>query len=223
MRTGRLNSLRATVERRAWAVLAVKTRDDLVELADALGEITPSRVAGPAVDELRPKSATEASPRSLSGLHGLDAFPFHTDAAHHALPPRFVLLRFASERASKCRTLIAVTPRRLSKKDREILEHDVWVVDGGRGRRFLTSILTHPDGYSRPMLRFDEGCMRPADKSLGEARAVVFRILEGRRVALEWAPGLAVVIDNWRALHARDAALAGEEERVLERILVSSP
>jgi hypothetical protein len=213
-------ALRATVDRRGWAVTDVRSTADLLLLADSFGQITPSRTDGPAVDELRPKPSSEAQPRSLSALHGLGAFPFHTDAAHHSIPPRYVLLRFASGSPSARKTLVAPIPRRLAQRDRRSLEHDVWLVDGGRGR-FLTSILSHPDGRSCDMFRFDEGCMRPADRVFGAARAVMFHVLANHSRAIEWIPARTVVLDNWRTLHAREGAPAEDAERVLERVMVN--
>lgn len=221
MHKGPVVALRKTLDRRGWAVAKVESTTDLVSLAEWLGEITPSRMGGPAVDELRPKLQSDAQPRSLSGQHGLGAFPYHTDAAHHLIPPRYVLLRLASDRAVTRRTLLAPLPRRLSQQDREVLEHDVWVVDGGRGR-FLTSVLSCPEGVSCDMFRFDEGCMRPADRTFGAARPVVLQLLAGRSVAINWVPGLTVILDNWLTLHAREAAPAKEADRVLQRVLVSA-
>jgi alpha-ketoglutarate-dependent taurine dioxygenase len=71
------------------------------------------------------------------------------------------------------------------------------------------------------MLRFDEGCMRPADKTFGEARDVVMRVLVTRTVGIAWDPCRTLVLDNWRTLHARDSEPPNEAERVLERVLVS--
>lgn len=218
MRDGFVSNMQAAVDRRGWVVVQARSTDALLSLAGLFGEITSSRIDGPQVDELRPKLASNASLRSLSGKHGLGAFPYHTDAAHHEVPPRYVLLRLASPWPSARRTFVASLPRRLRARDREILEHDVWLVDGGRGR-FLTSVLTKPDG-SREMLRFDEGCMRPADRAFGDARAVLLGVLESRSVGIAWVPSQTVVIDNWRTLHAREGALVDDEDRVLERVLV---
>jgi len=41
--------------------------------------------------------------------------------------------------------------------------------------------------------------------------------------AVAWAPQKIVIIDNWRTLHAREAARAEDcDRRVLERVLVVS-
>jgi hypothetical protein len=115
--------------------------------------------------------------------------------------------------------LVAPIPRRLPKSDREILEHDVWLVDGGRGR-FLTSILGSVDGAETPLVRFDEGCMRPADPTFGAARETIHRLTSSYEQAIDWVPGRTVVLDNWRTLHARSGFTAPDETRILERVLV---
>jgi alpha-ketoglutarate-dependent taurine dioxygenase len=73
------------------------------------------------------------------------------------------------------------------------------------------------------MYRFDEGCMCPADKVCGAARAVMLRTLATRSVAIEWVATRTVVLDNWRTLHAREKAPLNDADRVLERVLVSEP
>jgi L-asparagine oxygenase len=214
-------TLRAILNRRGWAVTEARNAAELLSLAETFGEVAPSRAGGPVIDELRPKPVSEAPPRSLSARHGLDAFPYHTDAAHHVVPPRFVILRFASKRPSTRRTLVASLPGRLRQGDRDVLEHDVWLVDGGRGR-FLTSVLSRPDGFFEEMVRFDECCMRPAEATFGAARAVILGVLASRSVAIDWVPSRALILDNWRTLHAREGRPHHDGDRVLERVLVAA-
>ena len=219
LQRGATGMLRGALDRHGWVVTRLATTTDLIDLAESLGEVVPSRSGGEAVDELRPKPAAIAGSRSLSGMHGLGAFPYHTDAAHHPLPPRFVLLRLASSKPTSTRTLFASIPRRISQVDRAVLEHDVWLVDGGRGR-FLTSILSRPEGSTCDLVRFDEGCMRPADHHFGAGRETILRLIASRERAVEWVPAHAVVLDNWRTLHAREQVVTTNDERILERVLV---
>jgi alpha-ketoglutarate-dependent taurine dioxygenase len=92
-------------------------------------------------------------------------------------------------------------------------------VDGGRGR-FLTSILGSLDDAESPLVRFDEGCMRPADPTFGSARETIHRLTSSHARAIDWIPGRTVVLDNWRTLHARSGFAGPGETRVLERVLV---
>ena len=112
-------------------------------------------------------------------------------------------------------------PPRLAGRDRHCLEHDVWLVEGGRGR-FLTSILSQPISDSSDTLRFDEGCMRPADRTFGASRAVLARVCAQRSRGILWEPDRTLLIDNWRTLHAREATVANDTERVLERVMVTT-
>jgi hypothetical protein len=56
---------------------------------------------------LRISHASDARPNTLSAKHAAAAFPFHTDFAFRALPPRFILLLNASGLDFKRPTLIA--------------------------------------------------------------------------------------------------------------------
>lgn len=215
-----LAALRAVVRDRGWAVTRVPSTSALIELASALGEIVPSHTGGSEIDELRPRPSSDVPKNSLSGVHGLGRFPYHTDAAHHALPPRLVILRLASKEPSERSTLVAPLPRRISQEARAILEHDVWVVNGGRGV-LLTSLLSDVAGSDDPLLRFDEACMRPADRVFVASRQTLLQLIARTEKAVMWAPDRAIILDNWRTLHARSGAPRHHEDRVLERALVA--
>ena len=126
-------------------------------LASALGRSVPARRGGEATDRLRPTLPQNAPPRSLSATYGLAAFPFHTDGAHHRVPPRFVLMRLADGAASGTPTLLVDGYRSLiDAVDRKMLARETWLVHGGFGRTFYAPILD----TARGLLRFDPGCMR---------------------------------------------------------------
>lgn len=125
-------------------------------LALDLGRPVSARRRGPTVDRLTPTRSVDAAPRSLSAQYGTGAFPFHTDAAHHALPPRYVLLRLADGARTTTPTLLAVIDlAALSPQDRRTLTREQWLVNGGRGRVFYSPILDP----RRQLIRFDPGCM----------------------------------------------------------------
>jgi L-asparagine oxygenase len=148
-------------------------------------------------------------------------FPFHTDAAHHRAPPRFVLLRIADGSETTTPTeLVDFNSLSISRADVETLRREPWLVRGGVGLKFFSAIL-FGDGVNL-VLRFDPGCMRPASGTnpcghdiLSDALAVAGT----RRV--DWRPGRMVVFDNWRFLHARPAVQPNDNGRILERILVT--
>lgn len=73
-------------------------RISTIEVAQALGTVIdvegllPSSGI-PTVQSLRPRKTSDVGPNQYSGHYGLGTFPVHTDLAHWALPPRYLLLR----------------------------------------------------------------------------------------------------------------------------------
>jgi hypothetical protein len=117
-------------------------------------------------------------------------------------------------------TLLADTAR-LSLTDSQwrTLERAVcWVRSGGRG--FLAPIVSHRcDGTT---IRYDGGCMTPADPSFAEAVELFEHSVNAApHVRLEWQRNDVVIFDNWRILHARGDADGGDSGvRCLQRVLV---
>lgn len=65
---------------------------DTVEAVSLLGmPLTLPGFSG--VQELRPHEASDAAPNTYSGNFGVGEFPMHTDLAHWAVPPRYLVLR----------------------------------------------------------------------------------------------------------------------------------
>ncbi len=207
------------VLRCGWMTLQTLPESNLLELGCALGEPIPSRSDGPLVDILRVIDANNAKERSLSAKFGKEAFPWHTDMAHIRIPPRFVVMK--SIGSSGRQTLLLDGNQLCRNRDKEaILKTDVWLVNGGRGR-FLTPILNDTLVPDSCIFRYDRCVMRPMRPS---AESVAFiDSLENREptAAIEWHPGLCLVLDNWRMLHARAPRPAEPElDRLIERVLV---
>lgn len=144
---------RATLVSQGWVIL--NAEGDLLDLANQLGTPVASRRGGEIVELLRPRSTADAPRRSLSAAHGLGTLPLHTDGAHHAVPPRYVLLR-ATTPSSCATTVIDSHQIDWQPAEREVLSRGALAVTGGP-HGFLTTIL------ASTWFRFDEGCMRPAN------------------------------------------------------------
>ena len=208
-----------------WTSSIVDESSSLTDLAAELGTPCPSRRGGPLVDRLRPVPREGARPRSMSAHHGLARFPFHTDSANFRIPPRYCLLRLARGFSSRRATLlIDVLNLPLDDRGRAELRAGVWYTNGGHGR-FLSSILslTLIPGYE--ILRFDRCCMRPAHPRAELAAAMLEDACASvPPIRIDWSASTVLVVDNWRLLHGRDLPREpGEEDRVLERILVQAP
>ena len=159
----------------------------------------------------------------MSAVFGKGAFPFHTDLAHFASPPRFVILR--AERADPTgretllhdHRLLSLTPA-----ERQTFAHGPFFVRGGH-RPFLSSILDRALGSTGVVLRYDPCCMTPATPSAHTAELLLTKkTTDLDPVRIEWFPGRTIVLDNWRVLHARAAPRQAlqRDTRILQRVLV---
>lgn len=92
-----------------------------------------------------------------------------------------------------------------------LLHHGVFAVSSGPTRFLSTARTNH-------RLRYDPGCMTGADTP---ARHLQARLAAASADAIEhrWTdPDTVLVIDNWRALHARAAVTNLFEARVMRRV-----
>lgn len=202
-----------------WVGIA-RDEEELLYSAARLGAPVPVRPGGPVLQELTPVAAESAPASSLSSAHGLGAFPFHTDAAHHRRPPRWVVMRCVAPGTEGRPTLLCDASRLpFAERHWRALERAVWWVRSG-GRGFPASVVKRE--LNRMTVRYDPGCMTPADPAFIPAGEFLEQALrEAAHVLLQWQRNDLVIIDNWRMLHARAAAEGRDAgSRRLQRILV---
>ncbi len=170
-----------------------------------------NRPTSPPIEVLTPTSSDNAPARSLSAMHGEGPQPLHTDGAHHQVPPHIVLL--SSRQISSVATWLwrFDTAQLPSTSMHHDLLHGVFTVRSGRSC-FLSPAWTH-----REQLRYDPGCMEPADdRAQRVATFLNSRIEHG--TAFSWTtPGQVLAIDNRRVTHARGDAV-NEPHRTIERL-----
>jgi alpha-ketoglutarate-dependent taurine dioxygenase len=185
----------------------------LLDVARHFGTPVPGRANRGLVDELRVLDRDDAARRSLSALFGTGPLPFHTDTAHWTSPARYVVIQAVRPGLDpRSTTLLTREALALTDDQSETLRRGVFRVEDGR-RSFLTNAL------SDTWVRFDAGCMSPANATGAEAaRILQERIGQGGAIEISWRAGAGVVFDNWRCLHAREGA--GPTDRVLRRVLV---
>ncbi|WP_157434503.1 MULTISPECIES: hypothetical protein [Actinoalloteichus] len=211
----RLANLAEFARREGWATGVMPLPILRLEASKLGWTPVPTRKGEEPVVELRPKTSDEASPRSLSAIHGLNAQPLHTDGAHFLDPPDFVVLH--AEDPNDVATLLW-SP--LNKKTNskypvipapEYLQGGMFVVGGG-AEKFLASA-----GAAGVRYRYDPGCMIPCDE---RARKVVRYFEEVAKDAYihEWTkPQQFLLISNRTALHAR-ADANNSSDRIITRI-----
>lgn len=173
----------------------------------------PNRASGPAVSTLRPMTQSEAAPRSLSAIHGLDIQPLHTDGAHIRIPPDIVVL--VSSEPTPVPTLV----RRAFQSTGRIraspphLDHGVFLIRSGRESFYATA-------RTSKGVRFDPGCMTPCDQRARELTDYFAR-LSDEAEEHHWTDlNQVLVIDNHRTVHARAAVSSPSDRksRILSRI-----
>jgi hypothetical protein len=167
---------------------------------------------------LSPRSERASTPNTYSGMHGLAAFPFHTDLAHYDLPPRYLMLRCVSGFQEVATLLLdglalvdAIGPTLLGRS----------LVQPRRARAGRRPLLTlyAPHHGTRGRLRWDAAFIQPASPLGREGCArIATGIAESapKSIAL-LHPGDTLVVDNWRMLHARSRVPQQYSGRVIER------
>lgn len=196
-------------------------RASTLEVSERLGRVAV--VPGYALSQqLTPKAREEATPTSYSGAYGLASFPLHTDLAHWAIPPRYLLLRCIRGEAGVATPLLdgqlviesigAIALFRALVQPRRPLN----------GRLSLLRLLDRPSSGT-PLLRWDERFIRPvtveAKRVFGEVHDSLASIPKFSPELSE--PGDTLLVDNWRMLHGRSPVAVGSS-RVIERVYMEA-
>jgi L-asparagine oxygenase len=197
-----------------------------LETASALGKVLDiqkllplSRI--PTVQSLRPRYASSVGNNQYSGIHGLDAFPLHTDLAHWTVPPRYFILRCIVPAEDVCTLMLpwaTITPALGSIDMRKA------VFTGRRKHRGCSGLVRAMSCQAgNDVRRWDAMFLKPLnqparelDKLLREARWM----RSSARVPLR-RTGDTILIDNWRTLHGRDSVPPDSRGRLLERAYLS--
>ncbi len=141
------------------------------------------------------------------------------------MPPRFVFLRLAEGASSTSDTLL-LGIRELAFSDRQLadLRREIWVIRSGYSP-FYAPVLGYNGASNSWFLRYDPCCMTPTLPSSNKSEAALQNAFAvAKPAAVAWAAEKIVIIDNWSALHAREAVRAEDcDRRVLERVLVVAP
>lgn len=176
------------------------------------------------VQTLVPKNKASSLPNTYSGNFGQLEFPLHTDLAHWALPPRFLVLRCVNgvqavaTRLLDGQTLIgkfgATNLRRVLVQPRRPMRN---------GKQLLN--LCEPGSEPESCrLRWDSIYLRPVSAEAAGVFADILEYLSGAPVQeinlID--PGDTLIVDNWRSLHGRGSAGASATGRKIERVYLRS-
>jgi hypothetical protein len=142
---------------------------------------------------------TNGSSKTLSMLYGRKAFPYHTDYAFLAVPPRFIILANESPYAFVRPTYVAWFSS-LSRATVEILRGASWIVANKRGAFPISSTQLL---QRERMFRWDATLLVPYNDAARESMMHVPKQLELAKHTVSWKQRSAIVIDNWYCAHAR--------------------
>ena len=191
----------------------------LITLSHQLGYPVKLRGQEKYVAKLMVTRKENAHPASLSRQHGEGAFPFHTDTAHWQRPCRYVILACESPgNPSRSTALLPISSESFDDEQLRILSVAPFRIKNGR-QSFFGHILTGNQSF----LRFDQGCMIPANRLAFEALAIMQGKIEKKKVIeIEWKANQVAIVDNWRVLHGRSNSTQSERiPRKLLRVLVN--
>jgi alpha-ketoglutarate-dependent taurine dioxygenase len=155
--------------------------------------------------ELREKK--DATPNTYSGNYGRGEFPLHTDLAHWSLPPRFLVLRCVVGAKDVPTRLVdgldlieAIGELKMSRA----------IVQPRRPLAGRLSLLRLLDIRARAkVLRWDDLFIVPVTAEGKCAfEAVRHHLAQTKSIEITLSkPGDTLIVDNWRMLHGRAAAL----------------
>lgn len=203
--------------------------ETLGQVARSLGEVMdPGKLLGgtgiPTVQVIRPRPAASAPPNQYSSEFGLAEFPFHTDLAHWSTPPRYLLLR-ALKGCSQVTTYLMHTSTAHRVLGEEICARALFRPRKRRPGEPITALPLRFEANGDSGSRWDQLFLRPINAHAERARELMldrtWQIQGSKQVALANA-GDALLIDNWRCLHARSAVGTESLDRALERVYLSS-
>lgn len=195
--------------------------NDILLAASQLGE--PVCQAGvPIIGVLKPQEREAARPNSTSELHGLDAFPLHTDMAHWPLPPRYMMMRARVVVPGLPTVLIDSHELKLDAISREHWHRATWKISGFQ-KPYLCSMFF--DYKGKHGFRWDVCTMSPYGKLAAtiapDVSAALQDLLDTSPIHMDWQISEEIlIIDNWRMVHMRPSIPESANNRTLERVLI---
>ncbi len=157
--------------------------------------------------ELIPNKSSNNYSITLSSEYKYEAFPFHTDGAHHLIPPKWVILNYTGILESGTATLL-FDSKSVShlQENEDLLFNEIYLVSQ-RSNPFLTSII-NTQMSKFPIFRWNELVMK---RLIKRSPFNMANLLNSYHKRVSWTVGKTLIIDNWRILHAREKVVNGEE------------
>jgi alpha-ketoglutarate-dependent taurine dioxygenase len=199
-----------TLEELGWLeVRDIYDNQGLVHLAQSLGSVEPRVV------NLSPTPSAQAKHKSFSYYYGLGQFPMHTDTAFWPIPARYIVLRSAG--ANDTPTLLLPFPKLQTLLNSCRVDTAIFGIRTHLGSRYGKAVFSqHPFG-----VRFDPCYMKGATEAAKELMGRLSFPDPGLIDRFKWSGTNALIIDNWKCLHARAPLATNGLGRKLFRVYVS--
>ena len=206
-----------------------RSKEKTISIALSLGTVVEIETLLPesgisTVQPLMPGHKAESSSNTYTGTFGLAEFPFHTDLAHWAKPPRYIMLRCrkgtpkVTTRVLPCSELNSywkisdlqraiVRPRQTGPDNTISLLPLAFRAEGVTGLRWDSLFLVPMSNTAKDVadLLSSESWVKSKAKSLALTEE-----------------GDTLIIDNWRCLHGRSKVPEYEMNREIERVYLST-
>ena len=192
------------------------TDEALLSISSQIGKVVPG-ARNELVQSLPARDKGNGPEGSFSYMVGYNAFPWHTDTAYWDVPARYLLLTSAEK--SPCATLFQdfeVIRQCIADFD-YLMSRAVFLLDIRGSKRYLSPIFEvgNKNGY-----RLDFHIYRPVNKEAEILMCLIEDELEKDYNRFLWTGHNAVILDNWRMIHAREDAHR-DMTRVLKRIYIN--
>jgi hypothetical protein len=219
-----ISDIRSLLRNRHWAHFSSgrRCKTELAQVIEETGSLLGLPVAprgGALIQSLAPTDRTDSRPASMSSIYGMAQQPWHVDLAHWPVPARFIVLgcestgdRCIPTEITDCSELF------VNPSDNRAAHCQPYLIRNGRESFYSTML-----DKQRPFVRLDPGCMVPRSESAKSLQARIQSLRPEATVAIEWAVGDVLVLDNWRVAHRRLDATNAMERRlfrvsVMERV-----
>jgi hypothetical protein len=174
--------------------------------------LRPSKIERTSLDG---KSKDDARPNTLSSQYGLSEFPFHTDFAIRDKPARYIIL--VANRPRIAKTIIFDSNILVEHFGVLFLTKAMFLLRNG-SKNYFTSIVKLRDGGLD--IRYNSQFMEPRNKQAESIRSFMLEFKFERLPKVDWRASRAVLIDNLRMMHGREAIIASGEISKLRRIAI---
>lgn len=190
--------------------------ENLLTISSMFGRVVPG-ARGELIQPLPARDVGSGPKGSFSHIVGYGAFPWHTDTAYWEIPARYLLL--SSDKESSCATLyqdLNVIKQSIPDYD-YLISRAVYLLDVKGKKRYLSPLF---EVGEKRGVRLDFHIYRPANKEAILLNEIVGKELKDNCRRLIWTGKNAVILDNWRVIHAREDA-RDDKKRVLKRVYIN--